>query len=301
MSLSSADTVLIDTEEPEAVSWAAIIAGAIGAFALTLALAALGTGIGLSAVSPWEHQSVGLTTFAVSSAVWLVVMQWLSSAMGGYLAGRLRVRSPSTTRHEAYFRDTAHGFLAWAVSTLLVAILLGSSIGSVISGGASAISTAVGGAASGATQSAANHASNSNASGLPTGYYVDMLFRPGQTASAPAAAPGTPGAETYAEDQSEATQIVLRDVAAGDWSAPDKAQLAHLIAVHTGMSDGDAQHRVDDVINQINAAKVKLQQTADSARKATLTFSIMTALSMAIGAFIAAASGALGGRLRDEY
>lgn len=301
MSLSSTDTVLIDAEEPEAVSWAAIIAGAIGAFALTLALAALGTGLGLSAISPWEHQSVGLTTFAVSSAVWLVIMQWLSSAMGGYLAGRLRVRSPATTRHEAYFRDTAHGFLAWAVSSLLVAILLGSSIGSVISGGASAIETAVGGAASGATQAATNRASQSGGSGLPTAYYVDMLFRPGQTASAPSAAPGTPGTETYAEDQAEATQIIMRDVTTGDWSNGDKAQLAHLIAMHTGMSDADAQHRVDDVMGQINAAKVKLQQAADSARKATLTFAIMTALSMAIGAFIAAASGALGGRLRDEY
>jgi len=300
MSLSStSDAILLEADAPESVSWGAIIAGAVAAIALTLVLAVLGTGLGLSAISPWRGLGVGVTTFAVSSAIWLIVMQWLASAMGGYLAGRLRVRSAATSPDEAYFRDTAHGLLAWALATALVAGLLGSSVGSLISGGTSAASSIVGGVASGASRAAGQGASS-----LPTAYYVDSLFRPGQTAAASSAGTTPPNAPdaagSFSSIKAEATQILSTGIATGNWSAPDKAQLAHLIAVHTGMTDADAQHRVDEVIAQVDAAKVKLQQAADTARKAGLTFAIMTALALVIGAFIASAAGALGGHLRDE-
>jgi hypothetical protein len=293
MSLSStSDAILLEADEPEGISWGAIIAGAVAAFGLTIVLTALGAGLGLSALSPWSQRGVSATTFAVSGAIWLIITQWLASAMGGYLAGRLRVRNASTLPDDSYFRDTAHGLLSWAVATLIVVILLGSSIGSLISGGASTLSTVAGGAASGAGQAA---------SSLPTTYYVDSLFRPGQNAATPGANPSASDADgSFASMKAEATQIMTTDLATGTWSAPDKMQLAHLIAVHTGMSDTDAQHRVDDIITEVNSAKTKLQQAADSARKAGLTFALMTALSLAIGAFISSAAGALGGHLRDE-
>lgn len=80
-----------ESEQP-AVSWAAVIAGALGAASLSLVLLLLGSGLGLSLVSPWASAGVGAATFAVSTAIWLVVTQWLSSAFGGYLAGRLRTK-----------------------------------------------------------------------------------------------------------------------------------------------------------------------------------------------------------------
>jgi hypothetical protein len=301
MSLTStSDAILVESDAPEAVSWGAIIAGAIAAFGVTLVLAALGTGMGLSAISPWANSGVSVTTFAISTAIWLVVMQWLASAIGGYLAGRLRLRSPETLPDDAYFRDTAHGLLAWALATVMIALVFGSSIGGLISGGTQLAGSVMRGAASGATQ-----AIGSGASSLPTAYFVDSLFRPGQTANAPAtattASAGTADANgSFGDMKAEATQILATDLANGSWTAPDKAQLAHLIAVHTNMSDADAQHRVDEVLAQIDAAKLKAQQAADSARKAALSFAIMTALSLIIGAFIASVCGALGGHLRDE-
>ena len=87
----------------------------------------------------------------------------------------------------------------------------------------------------------------------------------------------------------------------GDVSPPDKAYLASLVAARTGLSQADAAKRVDDVIAQAKAAELKAREAADAARKAGSYLSIFIGLSMLIGAFIASAAGALGGRQRDEY
>ena len=123
------------TTNESAVSWAAVIAGAVGAAALSLVLFVLGTGLGLAVVSPWAGEGISGTTASVSTIVWVTVVQLLASVLGGYLAGRLRTRWITVHTDEVYFRDTAHGFLAWAVATLLMATLLSSAIGTALSAG----------------------------------------------------------------------------------------------------------------------------------------------------------------------
>lgn len=102
------------------VSWPAILAGAVSAVALSLILLMLGQGLGLSSVSVWDAPSDTAITLTAGIAIWLIVMQWLSSAMGGYLAGRLRQRWAGVDADEVFFRDTAQGFLAWCVATTAV-------------------------------------------------------------------------------------------------------------------------------------------------------------------------------------
>ena len=75
MPLATAEIATI--EDRPAVSWAAIIGGALGAVAVTLLLVALGTGIGLSSVSPWSPANPSATTFTCLAAVWLIIVQWL--------------------------------------------------------------------------------------------------------------------------------------------------------------------------------------------------------------------------------
>ncbi len=123
------------TTEGSAVSWGAVIAGAVGAAALSLVLFLLGTGLGLAVVSPWVSEGISGTTAGVSTIAWVTAVQLLASALGGYLAGRLRTRWVTVHTDEVFFRDTAHGFLAWAAATLLMATLLSSAIGAAISGG----------------------------------------------------------------------------------------------------------------------------------------------------------------------
>ena len=107
-----------------AASWGSITAGAAAAAALSLILLVLGVGLGLSSVSPWARDGISATSFGVSTILWLTLTQLLASAMGGYLAGRLRTRWTEVHSDEVYFRDTAHGFLAWAVASLVTAALL---------------------------------------------------------------------------------------------------------------------------------------------------------------------------------
>ncbi|HTI84838.1 MAG TPA: hypothetical protein VL614_30665 [Acetobacteraceae bacterium] len=268
---------------PTAVSWAAVIAGALAAVAITLLLVALGSGIGLSSVSPWTALNPSATTFTLLAAVWLIIVQWLSSAMGGYLAGRLRTKWAGVHTDEVFFRDTAHGFLAWALASILVVAFATSSISSAVSSAGRAISNAAGSAASTATQAATSQASGSD------GYFLDTMFRKSQ-----------PDANaTPPEVRSEASRILARSVANGSLDPGDRAYLAKLVAARTGISQQDAEKRIDDTVAQMKAAEDKAKQAADAARKASAQASFYLFFSMLIGAFIASTAGAIGGRQRD--
>ncbi|MEP9359998.1 hypothetical protein [Sphingomonas sp. KR3-1] len=119
------DPVLYPAGVPEtgggsALSWSAIVAGTVGAIALTLTLLALGAALGFASISPWPGVGARPATFTIGAGVWLIVTQWLSAGLGGYLAGRLRVRWPGLHTDEVLFRDTAHGFLTWATATVVM-------------------------------------------------------------------------------------------------------------------------------------------------------------------------------------
>ncbi len=275
-----------------AVSWGAIIAGAVAAAAVTLLLTLLGSGLGMTMVSPWSNEGVSLTTFAVSTAIWLVIVQWVSSGLGGYITGRLRTKWTGVHTDEVFFRDTAHGVLSWALATLIVASALGSAVSSTIGAGVQATATVTAGAA---TAGAA--AASSDKASAATSYFVDSLLRPANPATAPAASgAGTTGDDTAAQ----VSRILVNSAAAGEMSADDRAYLDQLIAARTGLSEADAKARVDAVLKSIEDAKVKAQEAADTARKASATLALLGALSLLIGGFVAGVGAALGGRQRDE-
>jgi hypothetical protein len=272
------------------VAWTAILGGAAAAIALTLVLVALGTGLGMTSISPWPGAGASVKTFTIMTAVWLIITQWLSSGVGGYVTGRLRTKWVGLHTHEVFFRDTANGFLAWATASVIGAAFLASAAATVVSGTATMAAGVATGTAAGASQGATQEAARGNVSD-PTGYFVDALYRtdrPGNDASA-------------AELRAETSRILLAGLRDGDVSQPDKAYLVQLVSRRTGLSQEEAAKRVDDVLAQEKAAEAKVRQAADTARKATANLSIFMALSMMIGAFIACAAAALGGKQRDEY
>lgn len=294
--LSATDTNASIESSSSAVSWGPIVAGAFAASTLTLILMLLGSGLGLTMVSPWSNEGASVTIFAVSTAIWLVVIQWLSSAAGGYLTGRLRTKWVGIHTDETFFRDTAHGFMAWALATLLVVLVLGSALSAVVGRGVQAASTVASGAAMGASAGATRTANTgSEGASNATSYFVDALFRPTDPARLSAS-----GAEGDAAAAAQASRILIASAAAGEVSADDKAYLGQLVAARTGLSQPEATARVDAVLTQVQAAKVKAQQAADAARKASATFALLGALSLIIGAFIASVAAAFGGRQRDD-
>jgi hypothetical protein len=121
------------------VEWAAITAGALAAVGVSIILFTLGSGLGLSGANPWLFVPQAVATFTIGAGIWLIVMQWLSSALGGYLAGRLRKKWVGVRTDEVFFRDTAHGLLAWALATAIVALLF--TLGSAAVASSAAVAT----------------------------------------------------------------------------------------------------------------------------------------------------------------
>ncbi len=266
--VSRASEALAGEASESAVSWGAILGGAFVIAAVTILLLALGSGLGLSSVSPWSGSGVSITSFTAIMAIWLIVVQWVSAALGGYVTGRLRTKWAGVHAHEVFFRDTAHGLLAWAVASVVGLGLLASVVTAALGGGAHL--------AAGAAQGA----------GTVSGYYVDSLFRGGHSSNtAPDASP-------------EVTRILVMGVQNGSVSDDDKTYLSQLVTERTGISQDDARKRVDSVITQVQSAEQKAKVAADQARKATAALSFYTFFSMLIGAFIASAAAALGGRSR---
>jgi hypothetical protein len=270
------DTVVIqpeaDTGEPaiSGVSWPAVTAGAVVSCALTLVLLAFGIGLGLSVVSPWSGAGVSATTFKIGTGLYLVVIAMLSSSIGGYIAGRLRTRWTGVHSDEVYFRDTAHGFIAWAFASVLGAVLL-----------ASPASSLIGGATSGVTQAATSAASQSG----PMDGYVDTLLR----ADTPAAA----SAGNAQDPRGEMTRLFTSSFRNGGELKPaDRAYVSKIVAARTGLSQADADKRVNDVVTQVKS-------DTDAARKATAQLAFWLVASLLIGAFCASLAATEGGGLRD--
>ncbi|HGM5961611.1 hypothetical protein D7Y22_19105 [Stenotrophomonas maltophilia] len=285
-----------------AVSWGAIFAGAAAAAALSLILLILGVGLGLSSVSPWSFEGVSKETFGWSSIIWLTFTALAASGLGGYLAGRLRTKWTQIHGDETYFRDTAHGFVSWAVATLLTAGLLTSAIGGVLGTGAKVAGATAGAAVSTAGVAAAG--AGSVAAAAPEGdlnYWVDSLFRSATSAGPsdpatppppgapmdPNAAPSPPVASVGPRDarmaapprpmpgngpvadrrevRAEVNRIIVNSLQGDGLDPADTQYLSQLIARETGMSQAEAQARVTDVQTRMRAALEKAKNTAKQA------------------------------------
>jgi len=285
--------VLVEDEAVESsssgVSWAAIIAGAVVASALSVALLALGSGIGLGSVSPWGNSGVSATTFGILAVAWFAASQLFAFGVGGYIAGRLRTRWVGAHTDEVFFRDTAHGFLVWALGTVVGASLLASAVSSVVTGAAEVGGAALHGAATVAATATGAASGNTD----PTAYFTDMLFRSDKPAPADSAA-----------SRAEIGRILARGVAAGDLDANDKTYVAQVVARQTGLSQADAEKRVGDTVTQAKAAATKVaddaKAAADTARKLGVYASLWAFVSLLIGAFAASYMATVGGRLRDD-
>jgi hypothetical protein len=269
-----------DSSAASAVSWAAILAGAAVAAAAAIILFTLGVGLGFAALPGMSGHHRSATAFAVTSAIWLVVTQWLTAAIGGYVTGRLRTRWVNVHTHEVFFRDTAHGLITWALGALLGTILALGTVGSLAGAG---------------MRGAGAMASSASEESLR--YSIDELLRPSPTnesAASSADTSGGPGpAGMDAGGNGQAARILLHGIAQPEVPPADRDYLAHLVARRAGIPLSEARERVDNTITE-------LRHDAEVARKAAATTGILTALSLLIGAFIACVSAALGGRLRDE-
>lgn len=251
------------TGEASYVEWGAVFGGAVAALAVSLVLLAFGAAIGLSSVSPWTATGTTFKAIGLGAAVWLLLVTIWSSAMGGYLAGRLRHRWGDATAVEMKFRDSAHGLLVWSVAVLLAAVFAASGVSAVGRGLATA-------------------AANAPVAIDATSVATDSLLRSTKPATAQSA-----------DVRGEVNRILVRSGRNGEVSADDRAYLASIVAANTGLSQADAEKRVTDTLDQMKAA-------LDRARKVGIVLGFLTASILLIGAATSWWAAAVGGKHREE-
>lgn len=250
------------------VSWGAVIAGAFVTAALALILLALGTGLGLSAVSPWSNVGASASSVGKGAILWLILMEIMASSMGGYLAGRLRTKWTRIHGDEVYFRDTAHGFLAWCVALVITVAFLASGAASMAGRGASR-----------GNESSARAISPTDID--LSEYFADMLLR--------STAPNSDNLST----RREVELILANGLREGGLQGGDQTYLAQLVAARTGLSEASAQERLAGVL-------MGYQQAVETARKSVAHSLLWIFLALLIGAFCASVSATWGGSQRDH-
>ena len=276
-----------------AVSWAAVIAGAVIASAVSFMLLAGGAGLGFVSMSPWSGDGASAATLGIGAIVWMILTHIISFGVGGYLAGRLRTKWVGVHTDETYFRDTAHGFLVWALSAVVGVVLLASSAASIVSGTAKA-GAALAGAGAGAAAAMAGQAAQNGEDTLSLGYFTDALLRPDDSSRI-----GGQG-----DVRQEVSRILARSVVHGQLSDEDQSYLVKVVAQQAGLDESAARQRITQIGDQakksVEDAEQAAREAADAARKAAAAFSIWAFVSLLIGAFVASFAATIGGRERDR-
>jgi len=245
------------------VDWGAVIAGAVIAAAISLVLLTFGSAIGLSMTSPYEGAGASKALFAIALGLWVVWVIVSSNLAGGYVVGRMRRRIGDATEHESDVRDGTHGVAMWGLGVLIAAVLAMAGVSGVVAGGAKLAS----------------------GGGNPAAYTVDSLFR--TTGQQPAG-----GGETFAAKR-EATRILAQGTAGQPIADADKAYLGRLVAARTGLSQAEAEQRVDSVLARAKTA-------ADAARKTGIVSGFVIAAALLAAAAAAWWAAVTGGRHRDQ-
>jgi hypothetical protein len=290
------------------VEWGPISAGAVSAAAISFVLLAFGSAIGLTAVSPWSSSGLPVWLIAIIAALWLVLTQAGSYALGGYLAGRLRAPIGDSLPAERDFRDGAHGFFVWALGVVITAVVVGWTAGGVLKSGVDAVATVASGAAQG-TATTASVLSPPD----PLNYSIDRLMRSAnaapaaaQPAGAPQAAGATPNPSSPANpavsdaDRDQARRIFISALSTATLPPDDRAYLASRLSAVTGVPSADAEKRVDEAFAALQQAKMQAKEAADKARRAGAIAGFLAAAAALIAAAAAAAGAGLGGKHRDE-
>jgi hypothetical protein len=304
---ASADTGKSAGLQLSAVSWSAIWAGAAAATVMSVLLLILGTGLGLSVVSPWSTKGISAYSLGITAIAWLTFTQLISSGLGGYIAGRLRTRWTHVDKSETYFRDTAHGFLSWAVSTLVTVTVLASFVSSITGAGTQAAATVLSGASVAGATVAHVGLTRSDADNIQNVYFLDSLYRmpsSAGTVNGPRTGSDRLTPESSASgQQSEVMHIMLNSLRTGPLPPDDLSHVAQIVAQRTGLMQQEAQQRVTGVYGRMQARFISAQraaiQAADQARKASTYAALWTVVAMLIGAFMASWAAIFGGRQRD--
>jgi hypothetical protein len=248
------------------VHWGAIIAGALAAAALAFVLHSFAVAIGLavSSTAPtWRDASFALVAL---SGLYLVLAALISYGVGGYVAGRMHGRLSGATPEEVEFRDGMHGAAAWALATLLTALI-------AFTGG-QALTRLAAPSSGSAGPSASVGGENIIA------YDIDRLFR------------GVRSDVNMEYTRAEAARILLTASSHRGMPPEDRTELVRLVSARTGLTPPEAERRVDDVT-------ARARENIGRARKSAVILAFSTGAAALLGLAAAWFAAGEGGKHRD--
>ncbi|MHB0768111.1 hypothetical protein [Bradyrhizobium sp. 5.13L] len=257
----------LEGEAPRSIQWSSVFAGALAAGAMSFILLGFGVaiGLGVSSASPtWRDASAAL---ALLSGLYLIIQAIVSFGFGGYIAGRTTRPAPAlaTIEDDGERRDGLHGLTAWALAVLTGAALL-----------------ALLGAAAIDRSPMRSSASNTSAAEPLLSYELDKLFR------APRRSPNA----DLREARAEAGRILMTSSSHSGVSTDDRNYLVQQVAAVTGLAGPDSERRVDALVADSRTA-------INRARRNSIIVAFSVAAATLIGAAVAWAAAAAGGRHRD--
>jgi len=274
---SAAEIARPYTSDASYIDWAAILAGAVFALALSILLMSFGASLGLSLTSPYEGEGLSAVWATIAVGIWFAWVMVTGFGAGGYLCGRMRRRAGDATEDEVGVRDGAHGLMVWATGAVVAMVL-------AATGGLTALN--IGANAAGAAAEAATETVSSD-------YFANVMLRS-------EGAQGQTIAGVDADAQQEIAGILTRSAADGEMSERDRNYLAQLVAANSDLTPAEARTRVDEVNAEISEAREAAAEAADRARIAGVIFGFIAAATLLLGAVAAFAAAGAGGRHRDE-
>src|SRR5216684_4947532 len=261
------------------ISWGAVLAGVVVALVTQLLLNMLGIGIGAATLNPVEGDNPSAMSLSIGAGLWFALSTILAALAGGYAAGRLAgVLRESTAGW--------HGLTAWALTTLVIFYLLGSTVGGLLGGAYRGmtnalgnVSSAIGSTAETVTQIAVTRIADPFSS-------IEESIR--------SAVPGNDPATLR-----DAAIIAVRAVVTGDpqQAAEARERAAQVIARAQNISVEDARTQVQQYAQRYRQAadhaKQQVTQAADAAAKTVSRAALFGAISLLLGGL----AGWFGGRM----
>ena len=289
------------------VDWSAILAGGIFALAFSFLLFQFGATLGLSLTSPYLGEGVSASWLAIAAGIWFAWVIVSGFGAGGYLSGRMRRRADDAASPEVEMRDGAHGLMVWATGVLVGTVLAAIGVSGLLTAGAATVGPV----------------SEAAAEAFPSDYLANVMLRSDldepEINSADTAAPREDGSAaavagsgragdrqgvgTEAVDpaiQQQIASVIARSVFSGEMADRDRRYLVQLVAANTALEPAAVRTRVDEVIAEIDEARVQAREAVEKARVAGVVYGFIVAATLLVGAVAAFFAATLGGRHRDE-
>lgn len=268
------------------VSWPALFAAVFVAIAVELLLSLLGVAVGLGAAAPEPGASASIRGLGIGAGIWWFVSTLIAFGIAGFVAAWL---AGVTSR----FDGVLHGFVTWAIASLVAVYLLTTALGGLLGGAFSLMGSGLSAVGGGIKTAAPKVAQAAGVSPEMLQHQVQAYLQPGEP---------DPATMTPQQAQKAIATELPTYAAGGSNAAAAKARIIAIMAAQMHVSQADAAKRFDQL--QARATRLKNEAIEKSKHAAAVaaqdasTGSYLIFGVLLLDLILAAIGGSLGAQRR---